>query len=126
MNTTADLNVFGDPLAIAGVSPLTGYYRNGYCCTGVHDVGSHVIAAVVTDAFLQYSKAKGNDLITANPANSFPGLKAGDKWCLCSTRWKEALEAGVAPPVILEATHIRALEVVNMQQLLAHAFRKTS
>ena len=91
MTKIADLNVFGKPLTIAGTSPMTGFFRNGYCCTGTHDVGSHVVAAVVTDAFLNYSKQQGNDLITPNPAHNFPGLKAGDIWCLCSMRWKEAL-----------------------------------
>ena len=124
MTKVADLNVFGEPLKIAGTSPMTGFFRNGYCCTGTHDVGSHVVAAVVTDAFLNYSKQQGNDLISPNPAHNFPGLKAGDIWCLCSMRWKEALAAGVAPLVILEATHIRALEIVSIEQLTAHAFHQ--
>ena len=111
----ADVNVLGTPLQIAGTSPLTGYYRNGYCSTGPTDAGVHVVAAIVTDAFLKYSLSQGNDLIT--PRGSFPGLKPGNKWCLCAARWKEAFLVGVAPPVILEATHQKALEFVTLEQL---------
>lgn len=110
-------NVLGTDLKIAGTSPMTGFYRDGFCSTGAADRGIHVVAAVVTDAFLQYSKARGNDLITPHPAYGFPGLKAGDKWCLCAARWKEAYDAGVAPPVILEATHEKALEYATLEEL---------
>lgn len=115
--TSHGKNVLGTDLKIAGTSPLTGFYRDGFCSTGVADRGIHVVAAVVTDEFLQYSKARGNDLITPYPAYGFPGLKAGDKWCLCAARWKEAYDAGVAPPVVLEATHEKALEFATLEEL---------
>ncbi len=110
-------NVLGTDLKIAGTNPITGYYRDGFCSSGEEDKGVHVVAAVVTDAFLQFSKARGNDLITPLPAYGFPGLKVNDKWCLCASRWKEAYDAGVAPPVILEATHEKALEFATLEQL---------
>ena len=110
-------NVLGTDLKTAGTDPITGYYRDGFCSAGVEDRGVHVVAAVVTDEFLKYSKAQGNDLITPFPAYGFKGLKAGDKWCLCASRWKEAYDAGVAPPVILEATHEKALEFATLEQL---------
>ncbi len=110
-------NVLGQPLALASIDPTTGYFRNGYCQTDANDRGLHVVAAIVTDAFLKYSLSQGNDLISAYPANNFSGLKAGDVWCLCVLRWKEALDAGVAPPVVLEATNIKALQYVTIEQL---------
>ena len=110
-------NVLGTELQIAGTSPITGFYRDGFCSTGTADRGIHVVAAIVTDKFLQYSKARGNDLITPSPTYGFPGLKAGDKWCLCAARWKEAYDAGVAPPVVLEATHEKALEYATLEEL---------
>lgn len=110
--TNEEKNVLGADLSIAGTMPLTGYYRNGYCSTGVSDTGKHVIAATMTDEFLAFSLAKGNDLITPVPQYDFPGLKAGDCCCLCATRWKEAFDAGVAPPVNLDATNEKALEFV--------------
>lgn len=110
-------NVLGTDLKIAGTNPVTGFYRDGYCTTGANDVGKHVIAATITDEFLAFTKAQGNDLTTAVPHYNFPGLKAGDCWCLCASRWKEAYEAGVAPPVNLEATHAKALEFVTLEQL---------
>ncbi len=110
-------NILGTALQIAGTSPITGFYRDGFCSTGTADKGIHVVAAVVTDKFLQYSKARGNDLITPYPAYGFPGLKAGDKWCLCAARWKEAYDAGVAPPVVLEATHEKALQYATLEEL---------
>lgn len=110
-------NVLGTALQIAGTDPLTGYYRDGFCSTGESDRGIHVIAATLTDEFLQFSKSKGNDLITPQPQYNFPGLKAGDNWCLCALRWKEAFDAGVAPPVILEATHEKALEFATILEL---------
>ena len=117
MINTDQLNVLGKPLALASKNPITGFYRNGYCQTDAKDKGLHVVAAIVTDKFLQYSLSKGNDLISAFPTNSFPGLKAGDIWCLCVLRWKEAFDAGVAPPVLLEATNKKALEYVTLEQL---------
>lgn len=117
MSNSTQQNVFGNPLELASIDPTTGFYRNGYCQTGSNDVGLHVVAAVVTNAFLRYSLSKGNDLISAYPPSGFPGLKEGDIWCLCVLRWKEAYDAGVAPPVILEATNIKALQYVTLEQL---------
>ncbi len=114
---TGEKNVLGSDLQIAGTNPLTGYYRDGFCSTGESDRGVHVIAATITDEFLQFSKSKGNDLITPIPEYNFPGLKAGDCWCLCALRWKEAFDAGVAPPVILEATHEKALQFATISEL---------
>jgi len=114
---TSEKNVLGTALQIAGTDPLTGYYRDGYCSTGESDIGVHVIAATVTDEFLAFSKSQGNDLITPFPQYNFPGLKAGDCWCFCARRWKEAYDAGVAPPVTLKATHEKALEFASQKQL---------
>jgi len=116
-------NVFGAPLACCCTSPLTGFHRDGYCHTGPHDLGSHTVCAEMTAAFLDFSRRQGNDLVTPRPEFGFPGLEPGDRWCLCVSRWKEALEAGVAPPVLLAATHEKALEVVTLGQLQAHARR---
>jgi uncharacterized protein len=112
-------NVVGTELRCCCNHPLTGFYRDGYCRTGPGDVGLHTVCARMTEEFLVFSRSRGNDLVT--PHANFPGLKEGDRWCLCVTRWKEALEAGVAPPVDLEATHSSALEFVNLEELLAHA-----
>lgn len=117
MADSLQLNVFGNPLELASIDPMTGFYRTGYCQTGDDDSGSHVVAAIVTDAFLQYSLSRGNDLISPYLPSGFPGLKAGNVWCLCALRWKEAYEAGVAPPVILEATNRKALQYVTLEQL---------
>jgi len=103
------------------MDPLTGFYRDGFCQTGPEDRGSHVICVQVSDDFLNFSKSRGNDLSTPAPMFQFPGLKAGDCWCLCALRWREALEAGVAPPVKLESTHESALEFVSLEDLQAHA-----
>ena len=110
-------NVLGTALEMASLAPLTGFYRDGFCSTGSTDTGIHVVAAVLTDEFLNYSKSKGNDLITPNLNYGFPGLKAGDVWCLCANRWKEALKAGVAPPVILSATNQKALDIISLEDL---------
>ncbi len=107
-------NVFGAPLACCCTSPRTGFHR---------DVGSHTVCARMTDEFLAFSRRRGNDLVTPRPEFDFPGLKAGDRWCLCVSRWKEAHDAGVAPPVLLAATHEKALDVVTLEQLQAHALR---
>lgn len=115
-------NVLGGPLECCCTSPLTGFYRDGYCRTGAEDLGLHTVCAVVSDSFLRFSKARGNDLSTPRPEYEFPGLKNGDKWCLCVERWKEALDAGCAPSVVLEACHISALEFVDLADLKAHAF----
>lgn len=109
--------MLGTDLQIAGTDPITGYYRDGFCSTGETDSGVHVIAATITDEFLQFSKSQGNDLITPLPQYNFPGLKAGDCWCLCASRWKEAFDVGVAPPVNLNATHEKALAFATLNQL---------
>ena len=116
-------NVLGTALELASLAPLTGFYRDGFCSTGVDDTGIHVVAAVMTDEFLNYSKAKGNDLITPNLNYGFPGLKPGDVWCLCANRWKEALHAGVAPPVILSATNQKALDIISLDDLKSHVVK---
>jgi uncharacterized protein len=114
-------NVLGGALAPCGSEPLTGYYRNGCCDTGTEDTGIHTVCAVMTDAFLVYSRLAGNDLSTPRPEWGFPGLRAGDRWCLCAGRWREALAAGVAPPVVLAATHEETLAVVSFDDLERHA-----
>ena len=100
---------------------MTGFYRDGYCRTGPGDTGLHTVCAVMTEKFLEFSRSRGNDLITPHPEWDFPGLRPGDKWCLCVSRWQEALEADMAPPVDLEATHSSAVEFVNLEELRAHA-----
>ncbi|MEH2356159.1 MULTISPECIES: DUF2237 family protein [unclassified Nostoc] len=114
-------NVIDGNLEVCCTSPMTGFHRDGFCRTGGQDFGSHVVCAQVTSEFLEFTKSQGNDLSTAVPDFNFPGLKPGDRWCLCASRWQEALEAGVAPPVILSATHARALEVVSLDELKKHA-----
>ncbi len=118
-------NVFGEPLEDCGHDPLTGFYRDGCCNSGREDAGVHSVCARVTREFLEFSKAKGNDLATPAPALGFPGLKPGDTWCLCAARWAEALAAGVAPPVRLMATHERTLEFVPLADLKRHALDLT-
>ena len=122
--TVSALNVLGEPLAPCSYAPLTGYFRDGCCNTREDDTGSHVICARVTAEFLDFSLSRGNDLITPRPEYRFAGLKPGDRWCLCALRWKEALQAGVAPPVVLECTHGRALDFVTLAQLKAHAWSR--
>ena len=117
------VNVFGQPLSLCCNNPKTGFYRDGFCNTGSTDVGTHVVCAQMTKDFLEFSKSKGNDLTTPNEAYSFPGLKPGDKWCLCVIRWKEAHQAGKAPKVYLEATHDKALKYVTIEQLIEHALK---
>ena len=114
-------NVLGTPLEACCMNPLTGYYRNGKCHTGPGDHGLHVICVQVTDTFLKFGQSRGNDLITPVPDFQFPGLKDGDYWCVCLSRWVEALEAGCAPPVKLTATHISALEFVDLDVLRQYA-----
>lgn len=117
----SQLNVLGAPLATCSVEPMTGYFRTGCCETAPDDFGSHTVCARVTAEFLAFSKSRGNDLSTPMPAYGFAGLKPGDRWCLCVTRWKEAFDAGMAPQVVLAATHRAALSVVTLEQLMAHA-----
>jgi uncharacterized protein (DUF2237 family) len=114
-------NVLGGKLETCCTSPMTGFYRTGTCETGPLDVGTHVICAQLTAEFLSFTKSRGNDLMTPAPEQGFPGLKPGDRWCLCATRWREALEAGVAPPVVLAATHEAALRYVSLEDLKNHA-----
>ena len=120
--TAPALNVLGQPLQACSFDPLTGYFRDGCCNTSAEDTGTHVICARVTQAFLDFSLSRGNDLITPRPDYRFKGLKAGDRWCLCALRWREAWQAGVAPPVVLEATHQRALDFVTLEQLQGAAW----
>ena len=114
-------NILGSALVPCSYDPLTGFYRDGCCKTDTHDAGSHVICAKVTQEFLDFSVTVGNDLGTPRPEYRFAGLRAGDRWCLCARRWQQAFEAGVAPPVVLESTHERALDFVTLAQLQAHA-----
>lgn len=122
----SNLNVLGSELQACSYDPLTGFYRDGCCRTDAHDLGSHVVCARVTAEFLAFSRERGNDLTTPRPEHRFAGLKPGDRWCLCALRWKEALDAGVAPPVHLEATHARALDFVTLDDLKAHALPPVS
>lgn len=115
------VNVLGGALLPCSVAPLTGFFRDGCCNTGPEDRGLHVVCAVMTAEFLAFSRRAGNDLSTPMPAYGFPGLKPGDRWCLCAARWEEARRAGAAPQVLLEATHIAALEVCSLEDLRAHA-----
>jgi uncharacterized protein (DUF2237 family) len=114
-------NVFGDPLQACSLAPRTGFFRNGCCDTGPEDVGSHTVCVEVTEAFLQFSKMRGNDLSTPQPDFGFPGLKSGDRWCLCAPRWQEAFEENQAPRVVLRATHEGALEYCSLADLKKHA-----
>lgn len=116
-------NVFGEALIPCCYEPLTGFYRDGYCRTDIYDGGRHVVCAIMTDDFLVFTKAQGNDLSTPLPQYQFPGLKAGDKWCLCALRWKEAYEYGVAPLVVLEATAEEVLQYVDLKTLTLFAFK---
>lgn len=115
-------NVLGGQLQVCCTSPMTGYYRDGKCSTGGGDFGAHIVCAKLTEEFLAFTKSQGNDLSTPVPAYNFPGLKPGDCWCLCASRWKEALDAGVAPPVVLAATHASMVEYVSLAELKQHAF----
>lgn len=116
-------NAIGSMLEVCSLNPITGFIRNGCCETGAEDIGQHTVCAKVTKEFLDFSKLQGNDLITPRPEFNFKGIKQGDRWCLCANRWLEALEAGLAPPVILEATHEKALEVINLADLKYHQLR---
>lgn len=115
------MNVLGGPLNQCCKHPTTGWYRDGYCATGPQDAGIHTVCAVMTDEFLHFTKERGNDLSTPSPANDFPGLKRGDKWCLCAARWLEGIKHGYGTPVILDATHEKTMEIVPPHVLLASA-----
>jgi hypothetical protein len=117
----ASVNVLDGPLKPCGFDPMTGFYRDGCCNTGPEDRGQHLICVRMTEAFLIFSRAMGNDLSTPRPEFGFPGLHEGDRWCLCAARWREAWEAGVAPRVILASTHRSALAVVPLEVLEEHA-----
>jgi hypothetical protein len=119
------LNVLGEPLAPCGLDPLTGFYRDGCCNTGYDDTGIHTVCVRVSREFLAFSKSRGNDLSTPVPEFGFAGLKPGDQWCLCAGRWREALDAGMAPPVVLAATHEETLAVVPLAALKRHAIDLT-
>lgn len=121
MKVAQALNVLGEPLQACSYDPLTGWLRDGCCHTDANDHGTHVVCARVTADFLAFSMTQGNDLSTPRPEYRFPGLQPGDRWCLCARRWLEALQAGVAPPVNLAATHIRALDLVSLKDLQAHS-----
>jgi hypothetical protein len=114
-------NVFGGKLEACSMTPLTGYFRNGCCDTSPDDLGSHTVCVVMTEEFLAFSKERGNDLSTPMPQFGFDSLKAGDRWCLCAPRWQEAFEAGMAPRVVLRATHEGALDYCTLADLKKHA-----
>ena len=116
-------NIFGEPLISCSTTPMTGFYRDGCCHTGPDDAGLHLVCAVMTADFLRFSRERGNDLSTPHPQWGFPGLQAGDHWCLCALRWREALEADCAPRVVLEATNEAVLRVVRLEDLVAHAWK---
>jgi len=117
----AKLNVLGEPLALCSENPLTGFYRDGCCNTESGDVGSHTVCTRVTSDFLEFSREMGNDLSTPRTEFGFPGLRPGDQWCLCAARWQEALKAGKAPRVVLQATHAASLRIVKLADLKRHA-----
>lgn len=114
-------NVLGGPLAPCSMDPVTGFYRDGFCFSDADDIGCHSVCAEVTEEFLLFSASAGNDLSTPRPEYGFPGLLPGDRWCVCAARWKEAFDAGCAPPVILKSTHESALKFVRLEELQAHA-----
>lgn len=114
-------SVLDEPLASCSENPITGFTRSGCCETGPGDVGSHTVCVEVTAEFLAFSRSRGNDLATPVPQFQFPGLNPGDRWCLCASRWKEAFDAGVAPPVVMRSTHKRALEIIEFGELTANA-----
>lgn len=113
-------NILGGELQVCCTDPMTGFLRDGYCRTHEHDRGTHLVCAIVTDEFLNFTQSRGNELRTPRPEYQFPGLKAGDGWCLCALRWKEAYDAGVAPPIKPEATHEKALELIDKAMLEKH------
>ena len=112
-------NILGTDLKCCGTKPMTGYFRDGFCRTTETDRGRHVVACIVDEKFLHFTRQMGNDLSSPNPMYNFPGLKQGDKWCVCALRWKEAFDAGCAPEVILEATHEKSLDYVNLDDLIS-------
>jgi len=117
----SELNVLGEPLEECGTDPLTGFFRDGCCSTGPEDLGSHTVCAVMTAEFLAHQVSVGNDLATPRPELRFPGLRPGDRWCVVAVRWLQAYHAGVAAPVVLASTHVRALEAIPLDLLRRHA-----
>ena len=115
--------MLGTELEMCSTDPMTGFYRDGCCNTGASDVGLHTVCTQVTAEFLEFSQARGNDLSTPMPMYNFPGLQPGDRWCLCAARWKEAYDAGMAPAVVLEATHISTLEFASLEELQEYAIK---
>lgn len=118
----ADRNVLNEPLVPCSFEPLTGYFRDGCCRTHEDDIGTHVVCSIMTDDFLSFSQARGNDLSTPYPEWDFPGLKAGDQWCLCAIRWLEAWRAGMAPRVVLESTNQHVLKIIALEELKKYAW----
>ena len=123
-SSSKDLNVLGTPLQTCSCNPLTGWFRDGYCYFDKNDYGNHSICCIMDNNFLKYSKSQGNDLITPMPQYSFPGLKEGDKWCICLDRWKQAKEDGLAPLVILESTNIIVLNDLSLEELKKYQYIK--
>lgn len=121
MKIDESVNVYGEPLEVCGGKPVTGFFRDGKCNTCKEDAGSHTVCVEVSQAFLEFSRFRGNDLSTPMPEHDFPGLQAGDSWCLCASRWLEAAENGMAPRVHLKRTHLKALDIVPMDLLKKHA-----
>ena len=116
------LNIIGEPLEICSCQPMTGWHRDGFCKTDLADEGKHIVCCIMSESFLRYSKAQGNDLTTSIPRFGFNGLKPGDHWCLCALRWKQAYEDGMAPLVDIKSTALEALEIINKEFLLKHAY----
>lgn len=123
MEKITERNILGQELKSCCKKPMTGFFRDGFCRTGNTDHGVHVVCAIITEKFLKFTKSCGNDLSTPNSSYGFPGLKSGDKWCLCASRWKEAWKSGVAPLVDIEATHEKALEIIEKELLLKYRVR---
>ncbi len=121
MEQAESINVFGEPLEMCSEAPMTGFFRDGCCNTGEQDAGSHTVCIQVSGEFLEYSRFRGNDLSTPIPEFGFPGLKSGDRWCLCAARWLEAFQQDMAPRVFLRRTHIRALDIIPMETLREYA-----
>ena len=122
--SSKELNVLGSPLQTCSCNPLTGWFRDGFCHFDKNDYGNHTMCCIMDDNFLNYSKSQGNDLITSMPQYSFPGLKEGDKWCICLNRWKQAMEDGLAPLVILESTNIKVLKDISLDELKKYQYIK--
>ena len=121
MKKSSQMNIYGRPLELCSQDPLTGFFRNGCCDTDNHDRGLHTVCVILTDEFLKFSLEVGNDLSTPRPEFDFPGLKPGQKWCLCANRWLEAYESGVAPPIITESTNIKTLDIIDFETIALYS-----